>query len=383
MSTIIERFLLPLFFVMSILYAFNSLGNNSIILHKAFHHGINDESYIERGTLSFYFSSTPVITEMPANLLPSGEMSYTSFFLPHVVVSSECDAIIKNINNQHGAYSVTIVKTMQPENGIVVTFGCDKKKMAISYDIFDSIGLQKGVAFHIHNKELINILQEKNNQPLLRTLWHSGSKPVIGIDPGHGGADSGTIGCYGIKEKDVCLAVSKYVAQLLQDNGYSVILTRNDDVNLLLSDRTWCANTHHVDLFVSIHANFSFNAQAQGIETFYISPHILKQCYTSLSDNEAYIVKLALKEKYKKSYNLAQLIQNCLCEKVTQNFQAPVNRKVKFSVSQVVLGTQMPCVLIEMGFLSHENESRLLNAENYQKTLAQGIFQGIVLYLSS
>lgn len=383
MSTTIERFLLPLFFVMSIVYAFNSLGNNIIELKKVFHHGANDDFYIERGTLSFYFSSTPVIKEIPANVLSSGDISYVSFFFPHVVVTQEADAIIKQINNYRGPYTIAITHVTQPGNGIIVTFGFDKKKMAVSYDVFDSIGLQKGVVFHVYNKELMSVLQEKNNQPILRTLWHTGKAHVIGIDPGHGGIDSGAIGCHGIKEKDVCLAVSTQVARLLQDKGYSVVLTRTDDTSLLLSDRTWCVNTNHVDLFVSIHANFSFNSQVHGIETFCMQPRLLTSRYCDLSDNETSMVNAIRDVQCNQSYNLAQSIQHHVCKGITQDYYAPVDRKVKFSVTQVLLGAQMPCALIEIGFLSHAQEARLLHTAHYQNTVAQGIFQGIVALLSS
>jgi N-acetylmuramoyl-L-alanine amidase len=174
-----------------------------------------------------------------------------------------------------------------------------------------------------------------------------------------------------------------HVAQLLQDNGYSVILTRNNDANLLLSDRTWCANRHHVDVLVSIHANFSFNSQAHGIETFCMQHNLLTSRYCSLSDNEMVMVNSLHSIKSDQSYKLAQSIQRYVCQQVTENYHAPIDRKVKFSVSQVLLGAQMPCALIEVGFLSHDQEARLLNAAHYQNTLAYGIFKGIVSYLSS
>lgn len=380
MNGIIERFLLPLFFIMSVLYAFNSLSN-AIELKKVFHHIADGDSYLERGSLSLYFSCDPHIQEVK-KATGAQERESQSFFFPHAMVTSnECKGMIDRINNTNDFYTIKIENLEFPEKGILVTFNCDVKKIGLSYELFDSIGLQRGIVFHLYNKELINQLQEKNNQPLLRMLHHS-SKPRIGIDFGHGGTDCGTIGVDGIKEKEVCLAIGTNVARMLEDNGYAVVLTRTRDSDLALDQRTLCANKNLVDFFVSIHANYSFNNSAMGVETFCLNQNLFKEQYSCLSDKEKKTINMLMNDKNDYSYKLAQSIQEHIGKSIMDNKEKFVDRKVKSAVAQVLLGAQMPSVLVEVGFLSHEKESQLLNTPRYQKVVAQGIFEGIMAIIS-
>jgi N-acetylmuramoyl-L-alanine amidase len=377
MSTIIERFLLPLFFVMSILYVFNSFGYESIELKKIFHHTTDDTGYVEKGNVSLYFSHDPEIKDIKKTV-NNGEMIEQSFFFPSAVISTqECELMTQRINDYNGAYQVKIEKNQKPVKGITLIFKFPSDKIVLSYDLFDSIGLQKGIVFHLYNKDLLGQLQLKNNQPLLRTLWHQG-KPSIAIDPGHGGIDSGAIGYGGIKEKDVCLAIGMTVAHLLEQQGCSVVLTRNSDTNVFLDQRTLCANKNHVDLLVSIHANYAFNTQAMGIETFCIRPNLFKELSSYLSDTEKNNAFALMGHKNDSSYKCAQAIQGHLCRSVERSGVGVIDRKVKFSVTQLLLGAQMPSVLVEVGFLSNEKESELLKSVPYQKVLAQGIVDGIM-----
>src|SRR5437868_1581189 len=232
MSKIVEWFLLPLFFIMSIIYAFNSFGN-SIELKKLFHHATSDDSYLERGNVSLYFSQDPRMKKIDVQ----------SFFFPCVINGDECDTMIKRINNYQGSYSISIEKTTTPDAGIVISFNCDPKTISLSYEEFDSIGLQKGVVFHLYNKQVIDALQHRNNQqPLLRMLQNKTIKPRITIDSGHGGLDTGAIGHDNIQEKNICLAVSKNIAQLLRDGGYSVFLSMGGDLDLFFVERILFSN---------------------------------------------------------------------------------------------------------------------------------------------
>jgi N-acetylmuramoyl-L-alanine amidase len=375
MSKIVEWFLLPLFFILSIVYAFNSFGN-SIELKRLFHHATSDDSYLERGNVSLYFSQDPRMKKIDMQ----------SFFFPCVINSNECDTMIQRINNYQGSYSISIEKTTTPDVGIIISFHCDPKAITLSYEEFDSIRLQKGVVFHLYNKQVIDALQHRNNQqPLLRMLQHKTIKPCITIDSGHGGLDTGAIGNDNIQEKNICLAVSKNVAQLLRDGGYSVFLTREEDRDLFLDERTLFANQHHTDLFISIHANYSGNSTAKGIETFCLQPALFKERYSLLSEDQKKYVAGYIQDKISVSHKLALSIQNFLCGELYKQdnmFKKPYDRRVKFSVSQVLLGAQMPAVLVEIGFLSHKKEVQLLANENYQKFLAQRIFDGIIHFLS-
>ncbi len=374
MSKIVEWFLLPLFFVLSVIYAFNSLCDDSVELKKVYYHATKNDIYLEKGNLSLYFSVQPHVKKMNEN----------SFFFPCAIKNEECEAMMQRVNNHNAEHGVTVEKVVMPNSGILITFAYDPNKVALSYELFDSIGMQKGVVFRLYNRDVINALQHKSDQPILRML--STKKPYIAIDCGHGGSDSGAIGNGEVVEKAVCLAIGKDVAQFLQHYGYTVVLTRTEDVDFLLDERTAYANEHQVDLFVSIHANHASNVQVRGIETFCIQPHLFKEHFSTLSYGEKKIIAQYGNKKSDISHKIAESIQRYLCcnnyihEQISHK---AVDRKVKFSVSQVLLGTQMPSVLVEVGFLSHPEEVVLLNNERYQKFLAQRIVDGIIAVIPS
>jgi N-acetylmuramoyl-L-alanine amidase len=91
---------------------------------------------------------------------------------------------------------------------------------------------------------------------------------------------------------------------------------------------------------------------------------------------------MVMNDKNDYSYKLAQSIQEHIGKSIIDNKEKFVDRKVKSAVAQVLLGAQMPSVLVEVGFLSHEKESQLLNTPRYQKVVAQGIFEGIMAIIS-
>ena len=108
------------------------------------------------------------------------------------------------------------------------------------------------------------------DRSLIRALGLKIGKIVI--DPGHGGHDTGTIGPNGLLEKDLVLDVSRRLAKLLDTRmGADVLLTRSDDTFVPLETRTAVANQEQADLFVSVHANSSRDADARGVETYYLN----------------------------------------------------------------------------------------------------------------
>lgn len=377
MSKVIENFLVPLFLVVSVLYAFNSFGSDGTIqLNKVYHHTTDSPVHLEKANVSFYFSGEPKLQEIK-NKKPQNCTSCT-FFLPKVVINKgDCEAMVKRLHDHTDCYTVTIEEITKPTQGIKLVFNFDHNKFAISHEQFDSIGLQKGVVFRLHNKELLNQLEKANNQPVLRTLWHTG-KPCIAIDPGHGGLDSGAIGHGGIQEKQICLAIGTTVGNLLEQHGCSVVLTRNSDYGVGLDERTSYANNNHVDLFVSIHANYAANSRAVGVETFCLRPGLLKRSFSQLSDSQHGVVSDVMSKRSDCSHELAQSVQRHLCDAISGFHDEAIDRKVKHSVTQVLLGTQMPAVLVEVGFVSHKKEAALLSDIQYQNRVAQGICDGIL-----
>jgi N-acetylmuramoyl-L-alanine amidase len=151
-------------------------------------------------------------------------------------------------------------------------------------------------------------------------------KLVIAIDPGHGGSDPGAIGYQGIKEKDIVLKVSQMLKSELESKGISTILTREEDIDVSLSERVNIAEKANSKLFISIHNNASLSGDANGIETYYYNS---SDVYSKISSS------------------LANLIQGSL----TTAFPNTPNRKVKTANFYVIKRNPIPSVLIELGFI--------------------------------
>lgn len=175
---------------------------------------------------------------------------------------------------------------------------------------------------------------------------------TIVIDPGHGGIDSGAIGTNGIKEKDITLKVAKQMLILnrtLFENKYDITLTRYRDTLISLIDRTRLTNALGPDMFISLHCNHSTNPKAQGIEVY------VHNGMNTHSDQSAWL-----------AYNLHKELNEQLGLK---------SRGVKFDNFQVLRETAQTCpsILIELGFLSNDLESKYYNNDHYIRALALGI----------
>ncbi len=249
--------------------------------------------------------------------------------------------------------------------------------------------------------KLLGAPSERKPATKVPSVRPAASKPLVVIDPGHGGKDPGAIGRKGVKEKDVVLAVSLELASLLRKSGYKVFLTREDDRYLALSERTELANerTSPGDLFVSIHANSSPTRSHSGIETFYwnvavdrsSASTVARENFTNLesvfkhevSDLKAILSDLVYKEKERASAALAGHIQRGLIRGVTKKYEDAKDNGVKHGPLYVLALTSMPAVLVETSFLSNRTEEKWLASKAYQQTLARGVFEGIESYLKA
>ncbi len=218
--------------------------------------------------------------------------------------------------------------------------------------------------------------------PTLRKALH------IVLDPGHGGGDEGTVyrgASMNIAEKEITLSLAYAVGKQLRNQGYQVTLTRESDRELALPARTALANRLKADLFISIHMNSS-QISAQGIETYILNhttdaaskrlAHLENSIiFNSASGSEkdpdvALILKdLQLDANFAESKQLACLIQENLISpqpiegEKTRDYRK-INRGVKQALFHVLLGADMPSVLVEAGFLSHpEDRSRVLSPQ--------------------
>jgi N-acetylmuramoyl-L-alanine amidase len=219
--------------------------------------------------------------------------------------------------------------------------------------------------------------------------------PLVVIDPGHGGYDPGTRSARGVAEKDLALALGTRLAHALEGLGVMVRLTRSDDSFLSLAERTRLANRESADLFISIHLNSS---PTSGIETFYLNNTtdratvrlaqmengVESRAGDRTSANLSYILSdLRQGDKANESVALAQMIQ---AESVAAASRAAGGEVADLGARKgpffVLVGAEMPAVLVECGFLSNAAEAQRLADVGYQQALADGIAAAVIQYMS-
>lgn len=177
-----------------------------------------------------------------------------------------------------------------------------------------------------------------------------------------------------VTEKELTLKISKQLAVLLTSHGYTVSLIRDDDRYLALDERTAITNACAPDLFVSIHVNASKKSSVSGIETFCLSSELFT--HKKGFEGEPHLKKIR-EVLYRKSQQAADTIHKAMLASVRVVQPAIKDRKVHKRVSQVLFGINSPGVLLEVGYISHNQESLLLQDSVYQNFLVQGIARGI------
>ncbi|WP_062108577.1 N-acetylmuramoyl-L-alanine amidase [Bacillus niameyensis] len=176
------------------------------------------------------------------------------------------------------------------------------------------------------------------------------SGKLIVVDAGHGGHDPGAKTSQ-LLEKDLTLDLAKRTRSELEKKGFTVIMTRSDDVYITLDGRSQIANDSKANLFVSIHIN-SFNGSAKGIETFWHG-----------------------KYEKQKSRLLAELLQ----DRIVQAMESPY-RRVEEQSFHVIRETKIPSALVEVGFIDHPEDAAKLKQATYRQRVAEGITNGVIDY---
>jgi N-acetylmuramoyl-L-alanine amidase len=224
---------------------------------------------------------------------------------------------------------------------------------------------------------------------------YASSKTIV-IDAGHGGYDSGAVGYKKYKEKDAVYKVSKLLKQLLKKKGYNVYMTREKDRFVKLKNRTHLANKKDADLFISIHANAAPKGKylsLKGIETFFLSPaKTAKAKRIAAKENSAAsamnkksqdtLLSFLNRNKIIQSNKLAIDIQSGLLNSTRKKFKGVKDGGVREAPFWVLVGAQMPAVLIELGYITNPTEGERLFNPFYQKALAKGIYDGINSYFA-
>jgi N-acetylmuramoyl-L-alanine amidase len=216
------------------------------------------------------------------------------------------------------------------------------------------------------------------------------------IDPGHGGKDPGATGhVKGVLEKNVTFEISERLAgKIRQRLGCEATLTRKADTYLSLEERTAIANTNNADLFISIHTNAHKKMASRGIETYFLNlatdeSAILvaaRENATSaknISDLENILSDLMKNAKQEESSRLAGFVQQAMIKKLRPRYRGVKNNGVKQAPFYVLIGAEMPCILVEVAFITNPRECRRLNMGGYQDDIADAIAAGIQRYMEA
>lgn len=252
---------------------------------------------------------------------------------------------------------------------------------------------QKKFRIGTHKKRVSTVSRKKQTFTLAQQLGLGVRKIVL--DPGHGGKDAGAM-AFGLKEKNIVLKLAHKLAPILREKlGCEVILTRDSDVFIPLEERTAIANTSGADLFISLHVNAHPASNVHGLETFYlnlttnaeamrvaarenaISTHQMSELQDILSD-------ILQNSKVNESSRLARLVQNSIISGLENNqFPNIKNLGVKQAPFYVLIGAQMPAVLIEVAFISNLQDAKHLTDDTFLDTVSHEIANGIQTYINS
>ncbi|HEV7425764.1 MAG TPA: N-acetylmuramoyl-L-alanine amidase [Thermoanaerobaculia bacterium] len=214
------------------------------------------------------------------------------------------------------------------------------------------------------------------------------------LDAGHGGSDPGASSISNVSEKEITLDIEKRLGALLRQNGFEVIATRENDRLIPLRERARLANGSHSDIFVSIHVNSIPHPDNHGVETYYLGP-TTDPTLTKLAATENLTSGYALADLRKlldgvyadvrrdESQRLAAAVQLQLFSGLRGVDPGLENWGVKRAPFIVLVATEMPAILAEVGCLSNEREAEMLRSGAYRQQIAQALFHGIHTYASA
>lgn len=221
---------------------------------------------------------------------------------------------------------------------------------------------------------------------------------VVVIDAGHGGEDPGAIGVNEYKEKIIVFEIAKELEGILKSYGYKVYMTRSRDEFVKLSQRTKFANEKNADVFISVHANAvksSSSNDVHGIECYFLSPSRSDRAKRVASqENSADMSDMNMygKDSYLNLLNHHNILaSNKLAIDLQRGMLGSLNKKydnvrdggVREGPFWVLVGAQMPSVLVEVGFLSNQREASRLADSNYRRTLTMGLANGVHRYFTN
>ncbi len=231
-----------------------------------------------------------------------------------------------------------------------------------------------------YNPELqrVRIVETKDTRPRVRPLEGF----LVVVNPGHGGTDRGYQGSDGILEKEITLAIAKHVETYCQQNGIRVVLTRDGDYERRPLERVQIANQSGGQLFLSLHCNASYSAEAEGTHLYVNSSMWHRQSDDSVSSagsatRERKITALSQEDFLNQSLDFASILREQL--KTSTENRTPLTEIPLTTLSEVY----MPALLIELGYLSNAADLEKLTNFDSQAAIAESIGAAIAEYRAS
>lgn len=209
----------------------------------------------------------------------------------------------------------------------------------------------------------------------------------VAVDPGHGGEDSGAKGSKGLLEKEAALELATDLKGVLEEAGFEVLLTREDDTQVPLWDRARLANEAGADLFLSLHLNAAKARAARGSEVFFLS---LDQGDADAAEVAA-LENAGAGERPAQDTVLSSILEDLAqkaylqeSERLAVTIQGQLNRLVgikergvKQAPFVVLRGAAMPAVLVEVAFISNPKEEAKLREESFRRKVSEAISLGV------
>lgn len=309
--------------------------------------------------------------------LPSKQSSWRSSALP----------LVKNLTLKEQQNQVLLQSSAVKATKIITFWQLQPQRLVV--ELTQDRGILKKELKHNQDKITRSSLIKNNSQ--------IAKKFVVVLDPGHGGKDAGAIGVGKNLEKKVTLAVAKRLKQHLEATGkVKVWLTRTHDINLSKQKRMDFARLHHAQLFISLHADADPARKASGASVFILSAnsaHRVAERWLRTRDQHSWFGRLLAHRHHSVRSVLINMAQNAAGEsslklgqlilKSLANVTKLHASRVKVAAFWVLKAPEIPSLLIEMGFISHPYEGKMLSRINYQEKLAKAIASGIMQYIEN
>ena len=220
---------------------------------------------------------------------------------------------------------------------------------------------------------------------------------IVVLDPGHGGKDPGAIGrSYKTHEKNITLSMGKELKAQLEAKGYKVYMTRSTDIFIPLRKRVAIARSYHADLFISLHADSTYNRKAQGLSIYTLSENASDKEAAALaerenkadiidgmdfSDNSPEINDVLISLSQNDSRNKSSKFAGYVVGEMRKIVKVLDNTH-RFAGFAVLKAPDIPSVLVELGYLSNYNEEKYLRDPSYRRKLAQAIARAVATYFA-